>query len=494
MPPPRGRVSRPRAAAADAGRRRQPRRQALNESVPEALALLVERPVRCVHQAGATHLDGAQRSTTRMPASTGELVAFIDDMARRYAEADLVICRAGAVTIAELAAARHGERPGALSARGRRSPDAQCADSSPTQGAAMLMPQRELTAAAARATLMRLARPREAPRRWRRRRARSASPTPRAIVADSAAWRCRDEAQGRAHPFRRHRRLGHERHRRGAGEPGLPGERLGPRRERGDRRLAQLGARCCIGHAAGNVDGADVVVVSTAVKQDNPEVRRRARAPHPGRAARADARRADAPEAGRRRSPARTARRPRPAWSRACSRRAAWIRPSSSAAGSTRAGSNARLGAGEFIVVEADESDASFLHLQPMIAVVTNIDADHMDTYEHDFERLKQAFVEFLQQPAFLRRRGAVRRRPARARDPAAGHQAGDDLRHSARTPACAPRRSVTTAAACAFARWREGAAALRRDAQPARAAQRAQRAGRDRGRAARSASETRPS
>src|SRR6185503_20012794 len=60
------------------------------------------------------------------------------------------------------------------------------------------------------------------------------------------------------------------------------------------------------------------------------------------------------------------------------------------------AGSNARLGAGEFIVVEADESDASFLHLQPMIAVVTNIDADHLGTYENDLGRLKQAFVDFL--------------------------------------------------------------------------------------------------
>src|SRR3982751_2695826 len=65
------------------------------------------------------------------------------------------------------------------------------------------------------------------------------------------------------------------------------------------------------------------------------------------------------------------------------------------------AGSNARLGAGEFIVVEADESDASFLHLQPMIAVVTNIDADHMDTYEHDFARLKGAFVQFLRNLPF---------------------------------------------------------------------------------------------
>jgi len=67
----------------------------------------------------------------------------------------------------------------------------------------------------------------------------------------------------------------------------------------------------------------------------------------------------------------------------------------------TAAGSHARLGGGDFIVVEADESDASFLHLQPVIAVVTNIDADHMDTYQHDFARLRQAFVQFLQNLPF---------------------------------------------------------------------------------------------
>ncbi len=65
------------------------------------------------------------------------------------------------------------------------------------------------------------------------------------------------------------------------------------------------------------------------------------------------------------------------------------------------AGSNARLGQGDYIVVEADESDASFLHLQPVLAVVTNIDADHMETYQHDFARLKQAFVQFLQNLPF---------------------------------------------------------------------------------------------
>jgi len=65
------------------------------------------------------------------------------------------------------------------------------------------------------------------------------------------------------------------------------------------------------------------------------------------------------------------------------------------------ANANAKLGTGEYIVAEADESDASFLHLTPVMAVVTNIDADHMDTYEHSFDKLKTAFVDFVQQLPF---------------------------------------------------------------------------------------------
>ena len=79
------------------------------------------------------------------------------------------------------------------------------------------------------------------------------------------------------------------------------------------------------------------------------------------------------------------------------------------------AGSHAKLGSGEFIVVEADESDASFLYLQPVLAVVTNIDADHMETYGHDFGKLRQAFLDFIAAPAVLRHGGAVHRRRQRA-------------------------------------------------------------------------------
>ena len=81
------------------------------------------------------------------------------------------------------------------------------------------------------------------------------------------------------------------------------------------------------------------------------------------------------------------------------------------------AGAHSRLGAGDYIVVEADESDASFLNLNPILSVVTNIDADHMETYGHDIGRLRQAFVEFLHRMPFYGAADRVRRRPRRAGD-----------------------------------------------------------------------------
>ncbi len=99
------------------------------------------------------------------------------------------------------------------------------------------------------------------------------------------------------------------------------------------------------------------------------------------------------------------------------------------------AGSNAKLGAGEFIVVEADESDASFLHLQPVIAVVTNIDADHMDTYQHDFPRLQQAFIQFLHNMPFYGSAVLCAGRSARARDHRRSFRARSSPTACARTP-----------------------------------------------------------
>ncbi len=166
------------------------------------------------------------------------------------------------------------------------------------------------------------------------------------------------------------------------------------------RRLRTLGAQVFAGHDAGQVAGADVVVTSSAVRADNPEL--------------IEARQRNIPVVPRALMLAELMR----------------LRQGIAVAGThgkttttsliasvlaeggmdptfviggrlEAAGSHARLGKGEFIVAEADESDASFLYLQPVMAVVTNIDADHMETYGHDFAKLRQAFVDFLQRLPF---------------------------------------------------------------------------------------------
>jgi UDP-N-acetylmuramate--alanine ligase len=165
-------------------------------------------------------------------------------------------------------------------------------------------------------------------------------------------------------------------------------------------RLASLGAGVAIGHAAEHVAGADAVVVSTAVKPDNPEViaARNRRIPVVPRALML----AELMRLKRGIAVAGTHGKTTTTSLVASVLAEAGLDPTFVIGGRlTAAASNARLGAGEFIVVEADESDASFLHLQPVMAVVTNIDADHMETYQHDFARLKQAFVQFLQNLPF---------------------------------------------------------------------------------------------
>ncbi len=166
------------------------------------------------------------------------------------------------------------------------------------------------------------------------------------------------------------------------------------------RRLVGLGVRVVLGHAAENVASVDAVVVSTAVQSDNAEV--------------VAARERKIPVVPRAQMLAELMR----------------FKPGIAVAGThgkttttsliasilaeggidptfviggrlNSAGANARLGQGEFLVAEADESDASFLFLSPVISVVTNIDADHMETYGHDIGRLKQTFVDFLQRLPF---------------------------------------------------------------------------------------------
>ena len=160
-------------------------------------------------------------------------------------------------------------------------------------------------------------------------------------------------------------------------------------------RLASLGAKIFKGHAASNIEGANVVVTSTAVSANNPEV--------------VAAKEANIPVVPRAEMLAEIMR-----FSNGIAVAGTHGKTTTTSLVTSllaeggldptyviggrlnSSGSNSRLGTGEYLVAEADESDASFLLLQPMISVVTNIDADHLSTYDNDFEKLKDTFVEFL--------------------------------------------------------------------------------------------------
>ncbi len=169
------------------------------------------------------------------------------------------------------------------------------------------------------------------------------------------------------------------------------------------QRLRAAGAMVAVGHAAENIANADVVVISTAVQADNPEVLA-AREKHipviPRAMMLAELMRlkqgiAIAGTHGKTTTTSLVA----------SILAESGMDPTFVIGGKlTSAGANARLGSGEFLVAEADESDASFLYLHPVLAVVTNIDADHMETYGHDFGKLKQAFVDFLEHLPFYGR------------------------------------------------------------------------------------------
>ncbi len=166
------------------------------------------------------------------------------------------------------------------------------------------------------------------------------------------------------------------------------------------RRLAQLGVRVAVGHDASHVAGADAVVTSTAVRGDNPEViaARAKRIPVVPRAVML----AELMRLRKGIAIAGTHGKTTTTSLVTSVLAAAGVDPTFVIGGKLQsAGANSRLGSGEYIVVEADESDASFLNLTPVLSVVTNIDADHMDTYGHDFARLKQAFVDFLHRMPF---------------------------------------------------------------------------------------------
>ncbi|BBQ55001.1 MULTISPECIES: UDP-N-acetylmuramate--L-alanine ligase [Aeromonas] len=160
-------------------------------------------------------------------------------------------------------------------------------------------------------------------------------------------------------------------------------------------RLEALGAHIFTGHSAEHVNGASVVVVSTAIKQDNPELlaARELRIPVVRRAemlAELMRFRHGIAIAGTHGKTTTT--------SLVASIYAEADRDPTFVIGGllNSAGTNARLGSSRYLIAEADESDASFLHLQPMVSIVTNIEADHMDTYGGDFSKLKATFIEFL--------------------------------------------------------------------------------------------------
>ncbi len=166
------------------------------------------------------------------------------------------------------------------------------------------------------------------------------------------------------------------------------------------KRLASLGIQTHVGHAASNIAGADAVVTSTAVKPDNPEVlaAREKKIPIVPRAVML----AELMRLKQGIAIAGTHGKTTTTSLVASVLAEAGLDPTFVIGGRLNsAGANARLGSGEHIVVEADESDASFLNLLPVMAVVTNIDADHMETYGHDFGRLKKAFVDFLHRMPF---------------------------------------------------------------------------------------------
>ena len=166
------------------------------------------------------------------------------------------------------------------------------------------------------------------------------------------------------------------------------------------RRLAELGAQVSVGHEAHNVVGSDVVVVSSAVDTDNPEIveARRQRIPVVARAEMLG-------ELMRYRhgiAVAGTHGKTTTTGLITSIFQAAGLDPTFVVGGLLKSeGRNAKLGDGKYLIAEADESDASFLFLQPMVAVITNVDRDHLSAYDHDFEKLKQTFIQFIHRLPF---------------------------------------------------------------------------------------------
>ena len=451
--------------------------QALNELVPQALALLPagHRP-QVVHQSGRQHLD-ALRANYAAAGVEAEVRDYIEDMAAEYQECDFAICRAGAMTVAELACAGVPALlvPFPFAVDDHQTGNAEfLADA----GAAWLMQQKDLTRGKAGG----------ADRRTRSRHAR------RHVGQGARAGETRCDPAGRRY-LRGTGEMKHavkHIHFVGIGGVGMSGIaevllNLGYAVSGSDladsavtQRLAALGARIYRGHAADNIAGADVVVTSTAVQESNPEViaARDNKIPIVPRALML----AELMRLKQGIAVAGTHGKTTTTSLVASILGEAGMDPTYVIGGKlTAAGTNARLGQGDFLVAEADESDASFLYLTPVIAIVTNIDADHMETYGHDFERLKQAFVDFCQRLPFYGMAVLciddphVREILPRITKPITTY--GFDESAQVRAVESALRTRPD-----AFHRQARRHGRSRRGAEPPRHAQRAERAGRHRG------------
>ena len=377
----------------------------LNTVVPLALAQLgaARHAVNVRHQAGARWQEAAAQNYAQSGVRA-EVTAFIEDMAEAYGWADLVICRSGALTVCELAAVGVASilvpYPAAVD-------DHQTVNAAylVDHGAALLIADRDLTPQRLCET------PAEAVHR-----SGAAAGDGHTGAGSGAAARGAGSGRGLPALYRgggmildradRMRRI-HTIHLIGIGGSGMSGIaevliNLGYHVQGSDlkanavtQRLAQLGAQIAIGHAERNIDGADVVVISSAVPARNPEVvaALAARIPVVQRAEMLGELmrfRYSIAVAGTHGKTTTT--------SLVASILAeGGADPTFVIGGRLKsADSNARLGSGRYLVAEADESDASFTHLQPLIAIVTNIDNDHLGTHDGDFERLKSSFVDFL--------------------------------------------------------------------------------------------------
>lgn len=378
----------------------------LNKLLPAALAQVsVELRPEVFHQAGKLHAEITKQRYAEAGVEA-EVAPFIKDMARAYAWADLVICRAGALTVCELAAAG---LPSFLVPLPHAIDDHQTrnAEYLAKEGAAVLLPQAKTDAATLAAQLTEVMMQPEKLKAMGPPRAVWPGPTPPAAWSISV-WRwpmAKSPAAVKAEVrrMRRIRRI----HFVGIGGVGMCGIaevllNLGYEVSGSDlkesastERLQSFGAQIFIGHQAGNVAGADVLVVSSAINSANPEValaleQRIPVVPRAEMLAELMRYRHGIAVAGTHGKTTTTSL-------LASVFAAGGLDPTFVIGGRlTAAGTNAQLGSSRYLIAEADESDASFLHLQPMVAVVTNIDADHMSTYGGDFGKLKKTFVEFL--------------------------------------------------------------------------------------------------